>query len=87
MNVDDKEKIVLSAYLTWFESPQGEVMLKDLEETYGMQISHTAGDPCTTAFREGERAAGLIYPKRMIQRAIEMIRQPQTKEGEDGMEG
>jgi hypothetical protein len=80
--MDEKEKQVLSAYLTWSESEVGIIMLRDLQETYGMQISHTAGDPCTTAFREGERAAGLIYPLRMIAKAIEVLRNPQPKEGE-----
>ena len=80
MNESEKEKQVLAAYLAWSESEVGEIMLRDLRETYEMKISHVAGDPCTTAFHEGERAAGLIYPLRMIERAIEVLRQ--TKEGE-----
>tara|TARA_Y100000588_G_scaffold22408_1_gene22655 strand:- start:307 stop:510 length:204 start_codon:yes stop_codon:yes gene_type:complete len=43
---------------TWkklMDSPDGEVILRNLLEMYSLRTSHVRGDPYETAFREGQR--------------------------------
>lgn len=44
----------LAAFKDVFESPNGEVVLKELEQHVG-DISYVKGDPYHTAFNEGKR--------------------------------
>jgi len=37
------------------DSPDGEVILRNLLEMYSLRTSHVRGDPYETAFREGQR--------------------------------
>ena len=37
------------------DSPDGEVILRNLMEMYSLRTSHVRGDPYETAFREGQR--------------------------------
>lgn len=37
------------------DNPEGEEVLQNLLEIYGLRTSHVPGDPYETAFREGQR--------------------------------
>ena len=51
----NKHNALRRAYLRTFED--GETVLKDLEARCGYNaVSHVAGDPHETAFREGQRS-------------------------------
>jgi hypothetical protein len=57
MQQRNKDNALRRAYLRTFDTEDGKIVLKDLEARCGYNaVSHVAGDPYETAFREGQRS-------------------------------
>jgi hypothetical protein len=69
--LEPHEKLA-QAYRNAFTSESGRVVLDDLRKAYGRRSSFVAGDPCVTAFHEGERG---VYLRVMQYLDPEMIEQ------------
>jgi hypothetical protein len=74
MTPEEERRIVLIAWFNFSKSDHGKIILDDLEKTYKLEVAHVAGDPYSTAFHEGERAGAYVYPLRMIEEALEMLK-------------
>jgi len=48
-------KALERSWLKIIDNPEGEEVLQNLLEIYGLRTSHVPGDPYETAFREGQR--------------------------------
>ena len=58
MELNDRQKEILAIeqdYDFVFSTDAGKRVLEDMEKSFFRRISHTPGDPYTTAFKEGQR--------------------------------
>jgi hypothetical protein len=70
-----RERATASAYKRVFESPEGEIVLRDLITEGGLlSVSHVSGDSHDTAFNDGKRALALHIFQRLRWSEPELVK-------------
>ena len=52
----EARRALIAAYMDFFTSPSGKVVLNDWEYKFNRRISHVPNDPFTGAYMEGQRS-------------------------------
>ncbi len=79
MSLDDvrlqREKVIAGAYQRLFETPEGQIVLRDLLRAGGiLSVSHVAGAPDDSAFNDGRRSLALHVLDRLRWSEGEMVK-------------